>query len=232
MVEASAVLEQGRFAHVWRGLGARDDGGPVFAWLVAQYAAPTRAYHTQEHIAECLAWLDRVRTLAEHPLELEAAIWFHDAVYEVPASDNEARSGELAVEHALSSGIAAGSAARIAALIACTTHAAHADGADARLLVDIDLSILGAPPHRYQRFERDVRREYAIVPDELFREGRVQVLNSFLERFAIYETPYFSERLERQARENLSAAIARLRSDDDATRAGYGPVQTGVKSSV
>jgi predicted metal-dependent HD superfamily phosphohydrolase len=229
MVEASPVLEQERFARMWRGLGARDDGEPVFAWLAAQYASPARAYHTQEHIAECLAWLDRVRALAQHPLELEAAIWFHDAVYEVPASDNEARSGELAVRHALSSGIPAASAERIAALIACTTHAAQPDGADARLLVDIDLAILGAPPHRYQRFERDVRREYAVVPEALFKQGRVHVLNSFLERFAIYETPYFAERLERQARENLTAAIAQLRGAEDAARAG---AETGVKSSA
>jgi predicted metal-dependent HD superfamily phosphohydrolase len=229
MVDPSPVLEQARFARMWRGLGARDDGEPVFAWVAAQYASPARAYHTQEHIAECLAWLDQVRTLAEHPLELEAAIWFHDAVYEVPASDNEARSAELAVRHALSSGIPVASAQRIAALIACTTHAAHADGADAQLLVDIDLAILGAPPHRYQRFERDVRREYAVVPDELFEQGRVHVLNGFLERFAIYETPYFAERLERQARENLTAAIARLRGDDDPARTG---ATTGAKSSA
>jgi len=211
MVESGTVLDGVRFASVWRGLGARDGGEDVFAWLAAQYASPARAYHTQEHIAECLAWLDRVRTLALHPLELEAAIWFHDAVYEVPASDNETRSAELAQQYALQAGIPAQRAERIAALVLCTTHAAHPDGADARLLVDIDLSILGAAPERYQRFERDVRREYAIIPDELFRAGRLQVLNGFLERLAIYETAYFSERLERQARENLAVATAALR---------------------
>jgi predicted metal-dependent HD superfamily phosphohydrolase len=229
MAEAGTTLERERFARMWRGLGARDDGEPVFAWLAAQYASPSRGYHTQEHIAECLAWLDRVRARAERPLELEAALWFHDAVYEVPGSDNEARSAELAVAHMQSAGISPASAERVAALIGCTTHAAHPNGADARLLVDIDLSILGAPPHRYQRFEHDVRREYAVVPEELYRKGRVQVLSGFLERLAIYETPYFSERLERQARENLSAAIAALRAGEDPSRgSGAGGVKSGA----
>jgi predicted metal-dependent HD superfamily phosphohydrolase len=218
------MLSSARFAQMWRGLGASDDGERVFAWLAAQYSAPARAYHTQEHIAECLAWFDQVRGDAERPFELEAAIWFHDAIYEVPApaAGNEARSAELTVGHALRSQIPAASALRIAALIACTTHASQPEGTDARLLVDIDLSILGAAPDRYQRFERDVRREYASIPDELYRAGRVRVLSGFLERLAIYETPYFYERLERQARANLPAAIEALRAPGD------GGVQSGA----
>jgi predicted metal-dependent HD superfamily phosphohydrolase len=222
MAEPGAMLSGARFAQMWRGLGASDDGESVFAWLAAQYSAPARAYHTQEHIAECLAWFDRVRGDAEQPFELEAAIWFHDAIYDVPASDNEARSAELTLHHALRAQIPAARALRIAALIACTTHASHPEGTDARLLVDIDLSILGAAPDRYQRFERDVRREYASVPEELYRAGRLRVLSRFLERLAIYETPYFYERLERQARANLSAATEALRGP------GAGDVRSGA----
>lgn len=212
MVEPIAhQLDCARFARMWRELGAREDGTAVCAWLCGQYALPARAYHTQEHIAECLAWLDHTRALAQHPAEVEAALWFHDAYYEIGTGDNEARSAELARHRAREAGIADPSAQRIAALILCTTHAAQPSGQDAQLLVDIDLSILGAAPDRYQRFEHDVRREYAAVPEPLYRAGRLKVLSSFLERFAIYETPYFHERLERQARANLAAATAALR---------------------
>ena len=207
----SSALDCSRFARMWRELGAREGGTAVCAWLSEQYASPARAYHTQEHIAECIAWLDRTRSLAERPAEVEAALWFHDAVYEIGKADNEAQSAELAQRHALDAGIGEDSARRIAALILCTTHAAVPTGRDAQLLVDIDLSILGAAADRYARFERDVRREYAAVPEELYRAGRSKVLSSFLERFAIYETPYFAERLERQARANLAAALDALR---------------------
>jgi predicted metal-dependent HD superfamily phosphohydrolase len=211
MVESAETLNAARFSRLWRGLGAKHDGAEVLGLLRAQYASAARAYHTQEHICECLGWFDAVESSAERALEVEAAIWFHDAVYEIAAGDNEAKSAELAQRCALDAGIAEAVAQRIAGLIMCTTHAAHADGPDARLLVDIDLSILGAAPDRYQRFERDIRREYAAIPEELYRSGRLHVLNGFLERIAIYETPYFAERLERQARANLAAATAALR---------------------
>ena len=48
--------------------------------------------------------------------------------------------------------------------------AALGSSPDARLLVDIDLSILGSPAERY---DQDVRREYARVPGSgIRRQGR------------------------------------------------------------
>ncbi|HKU40067.1 MAG TPA: hypothetical protein VJR89_18030 [Polyangiales bacterium] len=104
----------------------------------------------------------------------------------------------------------AAEAAAVAALVSSTRHDAGAAGQDALLLRDIDLSILGASPDRYARYERDIRSEYAIVPEDLYRQGRRRVLEHFLERMVIYETPYFYEPLESQARENLARAIAAL----------------------
>ena len=201
-------LDRERFARMWAALGAKD--ASAFDVLQVAYSAEGRCYHNSEHIRECFAYFERVRDRAHHPERVEAAIWFHDAVYDVRRPDNEARSAELLRELAARAGIASSEADAIAALVLCTKHDAAASGVDAHLLRDVDLSILGAPPERYARYERDIRREYAIVPEDLYKQARRRVLEKFLERFAIYETPYFYERLEGQARENLARAIAAL----------------------
>lgn len=189
-----------RFVRCWQELGA---SAAPFDLLMARYAEPQRAYHNGEHLEECLAWLD-----ASTPSrELELAIFFHDAVYDPSASDNEAQSAALF--RALAEGADAQAVARISTLILST--AKHdGEAGDAALLADIDLSILGASPARYARFERDIRREYARYDDVSYARGRARVLAGFLERMSIYRTPFFAARLEAQARDNLAHALARL----------------------
>ena len=64
----TGTLDRARFAAAWRAVGANHDNAS--AWLADRYAEHHRAYHDAEHIAECLAWFDRVRDLAERPAEL------------------------------------------------------------------------------------------------------------------------------------------------------------------
>lgn len=46
-----------------------------------------------------------------------------------------------------------------------TRHDSVALGADARVIVDVDLSILGAAQSRFDEYESQVREEYAFVPE-------------------------------------------------------------------
>ena len=62
--------------------------------LVARYSEPHRRYHTLQHLAECFAAFDEIAHLAEHPADVELALWFHDAIYDTRRSDNEQRSAE------------------------------------------------------------------------------------------------------------------------------------------
>lgn len=196
-----------RFERAWRALGATH--AEAFDVLARRYAEPHRAYHTTEHIAECLAWLDQVDLAPERRAVLEVAVFFHDAVYQPGAPDNEAQSAALLGACAVAAGIPAEVAAHIASLVVST---AQHDGAcaDAVLLADIDLAILGAAPDRYARFERDVRREYAVFPDAAYRLGRSAVLAGLLAREPLYRTPFLALRLAVRARHNLSASLARL----------------------
>lgn len=91
-----------------------------------------------------------------------------------------------------------------------TVHAAEPQDPDSRLVVDIDLSILGRDEAIYDAFERNVRQEYRWVPWFVYRRKRIEVLGAFLERPRIYFTESFRASHESSARANLARAIAML----------------------
>jgi predicted metal-dependent HD superfamily phosphohydrolase len=204
------TLDQQRWLELWSRLGAQGSGASIFAQLAAAYAEPARAYHTAEHIRDCLTELDLSRNLAHHPDEIEAALWFHDAVYLPGAPDNEGRSAEL-VRTALSGKeVPRESTDRIAALVLATRHASVPSAPDEQLICDIDLSILGREPEIFDEFERRIRREYAWVPEPMYRHERSAVLAGFLRRRSIFQTDQFRHRYEVSARANLERLTEKL----------------------
>lgn len=190
----------------WQGLGAAGDGEALMTALLARYAEPQRHYHTQQHLAEVLRQFSVVQSLAGQPAEVEMALWFHDAVYDVHGHDNEFQSAQWAQAALLQAGVAEDAAARVHALVMATRHTAQPQGSDAQLLVDLDLSILGADAQRFAEYEHQIRGEYSFVPQALFNEKRRAILLSFLDRARIYSTAYFHDLLEARARDNLRLA--------------------------
>ncbi|HEX6363367.1 MAG TPA: N-methyl-D-aspartate receptor NMDAR2C subunit [Albitalea sp.] len=206
--EPSADRLSASWQRMWSGLGARGDGQEVFAEVVARYEEPHRKYHDLQHLRECLDAFAAVAPLAERPAEVEAALWFHDAVYEIGRGDNEERSARWAQAGLAAAGAPAEAAGRVAALVRATRHATVPASNDERLVVDIDLAILGAAEERFAEYERQIRAEYATVPDAVFRHRRRAILQAFLDRPHVYGTAHFRERLEARARANLARAIA------------------------
>lgn len=199
-----------RWAQDWAALGATTDGQALGERLLAAWSEPHRHYHTLQHLAECLALLDAHHGLAERPAEVAMALWFHDAIYAPRARDNEAQSAAWAVRELRAADVAKDAIARIEALIRVTAHTGVPVGADAELLVDIDLAILGAEAPRYAEYDRQVRAEYRWVPGFLYRRGRRQVLADFAARRPLYRTAALREALEARAAINLEGSLARL----------------------
>jgi predicted metal-dependent HD superfamily phosphohydrolase len=191
----------------WRGLHVRTADDAVLDALLARYSEPHRAYHTLQHLDECLEALARERMHATRPAEIALALWFHDAIYDVHRHDNEEQSAEWAQDALLAAGADADAAGRVHALVMATCHHAQPEDADAQLLVDIDLSILGAPAARFAEYERQIRVEYAHVPPEVFEPRRREILGRFLARDPLYLTASVRDRLEAQAHLNLRQAI-------------------------
>ena len=188
------------------------DAYPVFDRLVAAHTEPHRFYHTLEHLNEMFKVAGKLADAAADPAAVQLAIWFHDAVYDPRATDNEERSAALAVELLRPLGIPEPTLDHIAALIRATAHAEVGEAdADTAVLLDADLAILSAEEKRYARYAADVRREYAWVDDAAYRTGRAKVLEGFLNRPRIYRTERMHAAAEESARANLRAEIERLR---------------------
>jgi len=200
-----------RWSRLWQAVAAQGDPVPVLQELLSLYSQPHRYYHNLDHIKECLAEFDAVRHLARQPVAVELAIWFHDAIYEPRAADNEERSAEFAQRHLARAGASAELCAAVAGLVLATKAHDPSAQEDAPLLIDLDLSILGQPAERFWQYESQVRREYEWVPEITFAARRAEILERFLAREKIYSTGEFFRKYEARARRNLESSIRKLR---------------------
>lgn len=178
--------------------------------LIRAYSETHRRYHTAQHINATLRHLDRVADQADDVLDIEIALWFHDAIYEPFSNTNELDSAVWASMFLSEAEVTQSRIDRVYNLIMATAHSAETVGNDPMLIVDIDLSILGAEPAVYDQFEKDVRYEYKRVPYFLYRQKRKEILASFLDRDRIYTHDTFYFDLEERARANLKAVINKL----------------------
>jgi predicted metal-dependent HD superfamily phosphohydrolase len=149
------------------------------AALLAAYAEPSRHYHDGAHIAAMLALFDRHGGLAVDPDAVTLAILYHDCVYDARRGDNEAASAAASARDLGGLGVSDELQRRVVHLIQATRHGASvpdpADG-DLALLLDLDLSVLAAGPAVYDAYAAAIRREYAHVPEPLYKAGRGRVL--------------------------------------------------------
>ena len=187
----------------WQGLHASGNGVSVRDAVLARYAESHRRYHTLQHLQECLTLFESVKAAADWPAEVEMALWFHDAVYALRSSQNEQQSANWAKDALLGAGVDSAATQRVHDLIIVTRHTETPAKNDEKLLVDIDLAILGATADRFAQYEQQIKEEYAFVPSMLFKIKRKAILQSFLERPIIYSTPALHARFESNARANL-----------------------------
>jgi len=199
----------------WAGLGGGDEA--VVDDLLARHREPQRRYHTAVHVMWVLRHVDQLlHATADDTTDapvVRAAALFHDAVYDPRSSTNETDSAMLATSALSGLGWEPARSERVTELIEGTrahdpaVAAAHADAA---VLFDADLAILGSSPAEYQAYVTGVRAEYGHVDAAGWRTGRTAVLRGFLERDPIYATAAMRDARERRARANLTAELVSL----------------------
>lgn len=209
--------------------GARADAGDrvaAFVDLARRHQEPGRHYHTLRHVAEMIAAL-RLLIAADPDVAGESvppcllAAYFHDAVYDPSAADNERRSAVLAADVLAGLGCRPGVVTAVGRLVLATaTHTSSSE--DEALVNDADLRILGRSGPLYDHYARRVRLEYAWVGDQAWRTGRAAVLRALLAG-PLYATGWATRTWEPTARANLRRELAALRDATPGPDPSSGP---------
>jgi predicted metal-dependent HD superfamily phosphohydrolase len=174
------------------------------------YGARGRFYHNLSHLESLIRLLNEVKSEIIEWDALLFALFYHDLIYNVRRTDNEVRSAQLAVNLLRAIDVPAATIEKCRRIILATQgHELSTDG-DVNFFIDADLSILGQDTERYALYCRQVRKEYRLYPDFLYKPGRRKVVQQFLNRTQIYKTQYFSQLFEGQSRINLAGELATL----------------------
>lgn len=168
-----------------------------------------RHYHTLDHFEHLLQVLTPHRNKFSDWPVVVFAITYHDAVYNPLKGNNEERSAALAEQRLTQIGFPVEKIARCKKFILATKTHEPADD-EINLFTDADLSILGASPEIYQRYIRQIRSEYRMFPDFLYKRGRKKVLHHFLGMQCIFKSEWFREHYEHTAKRNMQEELATL----------------------
>lgn len=197
---------RGGWLRLCKRLELKGDASAVWQRLRSSYQQTWRAYHNLNHVNECLLKCSACWDIECDRDAVEAAIWFHDAVYVVGSNDNEQRSAELAAECLTSLGASAAFVDRVAGLVLATDHRHALEDDEARLICDIDLGVLGRGMDIYDAYAEAVFAEMGLSRKE-YAPHRQAFLRAMLARPHIYHTEHFRRQYERAARTNMQREL-------------------------
>lgn len=176
--------------------------------IISNYSVAGRHYHNLQHLEALLQLQQQYASAIRDNNTLQLAIFFHDLIYDVKKGDNEEQSALAAIRFLEPLPCPA---EKIAAYIRATkTHQNPDHDEDLDYFLDFDLSVLGASAEAYKAYTAQIRQEYRVYPDMLYKPGRRKVLQHFLGLPFIYKTNIFREKYEAQARVNLQNELREL----------------------
>ena len=178
----------------------------VFNKLIAAYSEKQRAYHTIQHLYECLVLFESIRADLNDAHAVALALWFHDVIYDPQAKDNELQSAEL-FEQYLAQDLSIDIVQKIKRWIIATQKHDLTDELDLQFVLDIDLAILAASVERFAEYEQQIQQEYAWVDPEIYFIKREEVLAHFYQTESLYQTEYFQQSFEQKAKQNLKRIL-------------------------
>lgn len=176
------------------------------------YSTPKRYYHTYTHIQDCLCKLERI-TPSLDPSDrdiIALALIYHDCIYDSRYLDNERLSAERAYVDLYALGFYGPLLLRIHNLILQTTHIKPSDDICGQTIMDIDLSILGESEEIFFDYEKKIRQEFSFYSIEEYLRGRSTFLKDMLDKDSIYQTKFFIDTYEKNARSNIEKLLHKL----------------------
>ncbi|MFD2915159.1 HD domain-containing protein [Psychroserpens luteus] len=176
------------------------------------YTSKGRYYHNLTHIYNMLKQAETIVNDIDDYDAFRFSIWYHDIIYNSTKKNNEVKSAEFARNRLKSFNFDKKRIEIVDNLIKSTEkHTVILNkNHDNAYLLDIDLSILGTNWEAYQTYIKNIRKEYAIYPDFMYKKGRKKAMQHFLERESIYFTQLYQNKFETQARQNIEREISTL----------------------
>lgn len=198
----------------WAALLSRHTANPdaevVGRELLAAWSEPHRRYHSIGHLRDILDHVEELAGYADDADAVRLAAWYHDSVY-AGLPDDEERSARRAEEDLSALGLEPQLVDEVARLVRMTVSHDPAPGDhNGEVLSDADLASLAVPHERYVLNTAAIRAEYAHIPDDVFRKGRLQVLVGLLDGPGVFRTERGRRKWEGPAQHNLRAELATL----------------------
>lgn len=171
------------------------------------YSSTKRHYHTLKHLENILAQLNEVKEQVQDWQTILFTLYYHDVIYKPLRSDNEEQSADLAAKRMKQISVSDQKIKLCREQILATKAHSKTANADTNYFIDADLSIFGHPWETYLEYCNNIRKEYSIYPDLVYIPGRKKVINHFLTMDRIFKTPFFYNKFELQAKQNLKKEI-------------------------
>lgn len=175
-----------------------------------KYSQENRHYHNLQHIEALLLELESVKDKIENWPVILFTLYYHDIIYKSTKKDNEEKSAELATKRMIEIGVDKSDIELCQKQIIATKSHIEIKDPDTNYFTDADLSILGKEPAKYKTYCSNIRKEYRIYPNFLYKKGRKKVIKHFLSMNRIFKTKEFYDKYEEQAKFNLSNEIKTL----------------------
>jgi predicted metal-dependent HD superfamily phosphohydrolase len=192
-----------------RRMSRQTPGLQEMANLTTLYTQPHRYYHNINHINDCLVELENF----VHPdftndkrSMVEAAIWYHDAVYNPYSKLNEFNSAELVYGHqsAFVRDIIKYTARHLEDVSAdIEKHIKHEYRQCVQVMLDIDLAGFGKDRMVFAMNGMNIRHEYYNTHLRDFLEGRQKFYQELIKRPTLYYTKYFYDKYHDVSRDNI-----------------------------
>lgn len=174
------------------------------------YSSANRHYHTLEHLNNLLVQLKEVKGSIKNWSAVLLTLYYHDIIYNPLKSHNEEKSAELAEKRMLQISVDKTTLECCKKQILATKTHLQSPQSDINYFNDADLSVLGQPWEEYVQYYKNVRKEYSWYPDFMYNQGRIKVLNHFLNMERIFKTDYFFNQFEKTSRKNILKEIGEL----------------------
>lgn len=193
----------------------KNDTGFIIEDIIKTYNKPERGYHGIKHISDMLRSFNKYTseskesTLIKNPDEFRFAILMHD--YVNGETDDVEQSACKAKDflHRISPFY---DTSYVEKLIMATDYSKTQKlDFEQKLMQDIDIEILGKPFEEYKKYSENIRQQYIDYPDKVFNPARIDILKRFADKNNIYNTQYYKDRYEVQARQNIEQEIKMLR---------------------